>query len=219
MDVSLCVVMMMMMMMMMMVMMMMMMMMMMIMIMIMMTSAFIPPITLLYCDTVQPAADFMNNLDSVFKRRIFDDEGAAEGGSLTTEQQLSIVAIVWRVVMLSRWDKNNFDGNDDLPWLSMVAAVLDDMRTDLLAFGIQVRVCSQPDMFPPCLLVQCYCFLLVFQGNKNPPSSVNRLGLLLSPTTLPLPLTGGGPALKISRSTDDAQNIKAMIGKVCVRLC
>jgi hypothetical protein len=37
-----------------------------------------------------------------------------------------------------RWDKNNFDGNDDLAWLQSAAAVLEEMRTDLLAFGIQV---------------------------------------------------------------------------------
>ena len=38
-----------------------------------------------------------------------------------------------------RWDKNNFDGNDNLTWLRTAAAVLEDMRTDLLAFGIQVH--------------------------------------------------------------------------------
>jgi hypothetical protein len=110
----------------------------------------------------------MNNLDSVFKRRIFDDEGAAEGASLTTEQQLSIVAIVWRVVMLSRWDKNNFDGNDDLPWLCMVAAVLEEMRTDLLAFGIQVRVASLI-----CFRDACLCdvavFYFCFRATRTPP--------------------------------------------------
>ncbi len=50
----------------------------------------------------QPAADFMNNLDSVFQRSIFDHEEGKEG-PLSTEEQLSCVAVVWRVMMLSRW--------------------------------------------------------------------------------------------------------------------
>ena len=49
----------------------------------------------------QPAADFMNSLDAVFKRRIFDDE-EGKGGPLSTQEQLSCVALVWRVLMLSR---------------------------------------------------------------------------------------------------------------------
>jgi hypothetical protein len=104
-----------------------------------------------------------------------------------------------------RWDKNNFDGNDDLGWLQAAAVVLEDMRTDLLAFGIQVR-CY-------CVFISGFSVLSLFQGSKNPPSSVRRLGLLLSPTNLPLPLAGGGPALKISRSADESQNIHAMLGE------
>jgi hypothetical protein len=131
------------------------------------------------------AADFMNNLDLVFKRCVFGARDCS-GVLLTAEQQMSCVAVVWRAIMVSRWDKGNFDGNDDLAWLQAAAAVLEEMREELLAFGIQ--------------------------GRKQPPSSARRLGLLLSPVSLPLPLAGGGPALKISRSADEAQNMKAMLG-------
>ena len=39
-----------------------------------------------------------------------------------------------------RWDKSNFAGNDDVPWLQAAAAALEEMRTDLLALGIQVNI-------------------------------------------------------------------------------
>ncbi len=143
------------------------------------------------CDTVQPAADFMNNLDSVFKRRIFDDEAATDGGSLNTEQQLSIVAIVWRVVMLSRWDKNNFDGNDDLPWLAVVAAVLEEMRTDLLAFGIQVRGAS-----PRCFRHACLCdvtvFYFCFRATRTLPPLCAALACSSAPSACHSPWLGAG---------------------------
>ncbi len=43
----------------------------------------------------------MNSLDAVFKRRIFDDE-ELNGAPLSAHEQLSCVALVWRVLMLSR---------------------------------------------------------------------------------------------------------------------
>jgi hypothetical protein len=44
----------------------------------------------------------MNNLDSVFNQRIFDGKGVGANGALSTEEQLSCLAIVWRVFFLSR---------------------------------------------------------------------------------------------------------------------
>ena len=54
------------------------------------------------CTRPQPAADFMDRLDDVFKRSIFD-KGDCCVSQLTVEQQMACVAVVWRAIMLSRW--------------------------------------------------------------------------------------------------------------------
>jgi alpha-beta hydrolase superfamily lysophospholipase len=59
---------------------------------------------------------------------------------LTTSTVLAASARARSQTAACRWDKSNFDGNDSLSWLTSTAAILEELRTDLLAFGIQVQL-------------------------------------------------------------------------------
>ncbi len=79
-----------------------------------------------------------------------------------------------------RWDKSNFAGNDDVPWLQAAAAALEEMRTDLLALGIQVNIRG--------IVVRLTVsgFLTSLRGQQEPPilgSSVGLASVAYQPAT------------------------------------
>ena len=67
-------------------------------------------------------------------------DGLKHGGDFSDAMMIADILQRHAQTLSLRWDKSNFAGNDDVPWLQTAAAALEEMRADLLALGIQVKI-------------------------------------------------------------------------------